>query len=72
MKKADDERRARAQAATRRKVPIVMDFQPLLELEVAKALSNGGMLDVVNRLAVLDTRVDDAKIVIEEGRKVPG
>src|SRR5688500_2505721 len=46
-----------------------MDFQALLDLEKSQALTNGGMLDVVNPPAILDARVDDAEAVVEKRRQ---
>src|SRR6185295_1154854 len=55
----------------RREVAVVMNLDPARDAQVAQDLAHGGVRDLVERLAVLDQRVDDAEAVLEEGRQMP-
>src|SRR5439155_5877826 len=48
-----------------------MDLDTPPPVQIAQDLGDGGVRDLVDRLACLDLRIDDADAVLEERRQVP-
>jgi len=71
VKQANNERRARTQAAPGWKIPVVMDLKTLFETEMPQTLPHGWVRDLINGLAILDARINDPEFVLEERRQVP-
>ena len=68
VKNADGEGRARAQPRPRRQIAVVVDFEPLSDIEKANRFAHGGMLDIPNLMHQFDPRPNDAIIIFEERR----
>ena len=67
---AHGERRARAEPRPRRQIAVVVDLEALVHVQPFEHAANRRVLDLADLLDVLDDRVDDAELVIEERRQL--
>ena len=70
VQQPDGKGRTGPHAAAGGQVAVVVDFHAAGNLQVFQCLADGGVRDLVDRMAVLDLRVDHADAVFEEGRQV--
>src|SRR6185437_4626877 len=67
VEQADRERRRRAKTGPRRQVTIVLNFQPIANTHFGQHCPYHWMLDLGDFLHVLDERINDAVLMVEEG-----
>ena len=70
VEQAHREGRAGSDAAARGDVRIVVDLHAARDFQESERLPDGRMDDLIQRLTVLDLRVDNAVAMLEEGREV--
>ena len=67
VEEADGEGGGGAQAGHFGQVAVVVDFDAVADAEIEEGFADGGVLDLLDGLDVLDDRIDDAGLVGEEG-----
>src|SRR5262245_5015356 len=69
VEESDGECGARSDSTASRQIAIVMNLETALDLEVAEHRTGGRMLDVADRLTILDDRIHKTNAMFEEGRE---
>src|SRR6185503_18414928 len=71
VQQPDRKRRARSHPASRRQVAVVVNLYSSGDPGIAEDFTRGGVLDLIEGMAVLDLRIDEANRVLEERRQMP-
>ena len=71
MEQADGEGGTGSQPGSCRQVAVVMNFQPVVDIEVLEHAANRGMLDLLIAVYELDTRIGNPGAVLEKRRQLP-